>query len=250
VDSIEGLAWVPKPELVEVDTVLPQEQRVLCILSDPIVMGSARLDEAPGEIKSFATTLTQAGADVTLLASADIAVGRAVFERRSIVLPPNVQVLEQRPTPEWMQEHLHEFDLIFYAGHGKAGGDHEPELVLVDEAGRMKSLRLLDLLSAKALDRKPLVLLSACETAHEGMSSPGEQFSLASGFLRLGAHSVVGTLWVVNDKVAAKYSGKLCAELAAGVAYDIAFVRAVRSNTEDDVTAWATFCYWLTPFLT
>jgi hypothetical protein len=88
--------------------------------------------------------------------------------------------------------------LIHYAGHGDSA------LLLSSGLARLR------------LARQPLVVLAACgtfrgETAHvAGMSS------LARAFLLAGARGVVGTLWEVDDDVAATLSLHLHANLHAG----------------------------------
>jgi CHAT domain-containing protein len=88
--------------------------------------------------------------------------------------------------------------LIHYAGHG------EGALLLASQLSRLR------------LTARPLVVLAACgtfrgETAHvAGMSSA------ARAFLFAGARGVVGTLWEVDDDVAATVSIQLHTNLHAG----------------------------------
>jgi tetratricopeptide (TPR) repeat protein len=75
-------------------------------------------------------------------------------------------------------------------------------------------LSVRDLLSVRSLDRTELVVLSACSTASATADSADEAIHLSSAFLAAGAGHVVGTLWPVDDQIAAEAAKSLYTALA------------------------------------
>jgi CHAT domain-containing protein/tetratricopeptide (TPR) repeat protein len=61
-----------------------------------------------------------------------------------------------------------------------------------------------------------LVVLSACATAYGRISAAEGMQSLARAFTHAGARTVVGTLWKVEDRAAARFMELMYAELASG----------------------------------
>jgi hypothetical protein len=109
--------------------------------------------------------------------------------------------VEVRPTAAWLRENIAEYDHIFYSGHGHANG-----LVLVDNEGREEVLTALQISAFPALARQPSILLSACDSANEIGSASADFFSVASCLIRIGSRYVLGTLWLVRDEAAARFS--------------------------------------------
>ena len=249
VDSVTSLAFVPHLDLIEPRRDRTPLKDALCILSDPDDPVNKRLQAAPGEIQRIATALSNAGINVALVASSGNLAGRDVFDSRNLPLPSTITVAPFRPTPEWVQENLHNYDFLVYSGHGSSSGMLEPILLLVDDAGKAKPLRLFDVLSAPALLRAPIILLSACETAREESTGFDDQHSVASALLRIGARHVLGTLWVADDETAATFSEKFCLELIGGTAPDAAFINAVQVLDRSTPEKWATFCLWHAHFI-
>jgi CHAT domain-containing protein len=85
-----------------------------------------------------------------------------------------------------------------------------------------------DILSMHALRQRPLIVLSACETAMGGDGS-SELFDVASCFLRVGARFVAGSLWLVVEDCATTFTAEFYERLAQGDSPSFAFVAAVRA---------------------
>lgn len=225
------------------------ERRALCILSDPELPGTARIDSGATEIATAARILTTAGVQVTVIASSDKTSGPELFARKGVLLPPSVRVESIRPTVGWVSEHLCEFDFVLYSGHGKSGDGNpgDASLILVDADGSPRPMRLLELLETSPMRDGAVVVLSACETSHGHDLLTGDHSSIASAFLRLGASDVIGTLWDVGDAIASAFSESFIAKMAEGLNPGQAYVRAlraVRPLTNGRPARWGAFCHW------
>jgi CHAT domain-containing protein len=140
-----------------------------------------------------------------------------------------------------------EADLIHFAGHGRYRPDRPDLSYLVfakggAEGGALlaRDIRRLD------LSQRPLVVLSACETALPELSRTGGFGALARSFLVAGAPAVVGSLWVVEDERTARFMASFHAQLANGqppaAALRQAQIAAIRED-DDRVGVWAAFRY-------
>lgn len=76
-------------------------------------------------------------------------------------------------------------------------------------------------IAALSLTRAPLVVLAGCRTASAGRSAASVS-SFATAFLAAGARTVVGTLWDVDDDVAADISIALHVAMSHGEAPSVA----------------------------
>jgi CHAT domain-containing protein len=179
---------------------------------------------------------------VTLVAQRGAEVGLRVFSTAAIDLPEEVNVVEQRPTPERVLGLLRESDHVFYTGHGIGGAQHG--LVLTDERGNEVLLSTLELFGAEDIRGKKLVL-SACETAHEPVLASAEPMSIAAALLQLGAGFLLASAWVAIDRIAAA----LCTTfhqhwVRNGWDPLQAFTSAlsqVRASSNPTLSEWATF---------
>jgi CHAT domain-containing protein len=100
-----------------------------------------------------------------------------------------------------------------------------------------------DILAMHVLRGRPIVVLSACETAMGGHGS-SELFDTAdfgimklpkapaSSFLRVGARFVVGSLWLVIEDCATKFTAAFYEALASGEAPSKALGSAVRATRQ------------------
>lgn len=105
-------------------------------------------------------------------------------------------------------------------------------LVLAGVDGSESRLTEHDVLSMRALSRRALLILSTCETEMGGHGA-SELFDVASSFLRIVARFVVGSLWIVVDADATKFTDELYQALAKGNSPSRAFgvaVRALKQN--------------------
>jgi CHAT domain-containing protein/Tfp pilus assembly protein PilF len=118
-----------------------------------------------------------------------------------------IDVTELRPGHGFVYENpLLRCELLF-AGCNRKRATNDPT-----EDGALFGLEVLGL----DLRETELVYLSACESAqgdvHAGQAAAG----LRQAFQLAGARAVVGTLWSVDDKMAAEFSKKFFARVAAG----------------------------------
>jgi CHAT domain-containing protein len=138
----------------------------------------------------------------------------------------NTEVLDVLPTPSRIAELMPDTEHFFYSGHGTRKGG-QSGLVLVDEDGRRSLLSEDEVLSMRALHHRPVVVLSACDTA-SGEQGSSELFDLASCFLRIGAKFVIGSLWVVVEDCATAFTANLYGALRDGTQPNWAFGLALR----------------------
>ncbi|HXA16145.1 MAG TPA: CHAT domain-containing protein [Thermoanaerobaculia bacterium] len=106
--------------------------------------------------------------------------------------------------------------LIHYAGHADSdSADSYGALLLAAEDGDSGVLASSDV-ALLNLSKHPLVVLAACGTFRGDSVHVGGMTSLARAFLLAGARAVAGTLWEVDDDVAAALFLKIHEHLRAG----------------------------------
>jgi CHAT domain-containing protein len=194
------------------------------VLSD--LEGDLRL--AAKECQLAIEKIGSTGAAVKVFAQVGPAIGRAAFSDRGITLAADVDVVESAPTPERLAEFMPGADHFFYSGHGARRAD-QSGLVVVNTDGEPTMFSENDILSMHVLRSRPIIVLSACETAMGGHGS-SELFDTASSFLRIGARFVVGSLWLVIEDCATKFTAEFYEALASGENPTNAFGRAVRAT--------------------
>lgn len=128
-----------------------------------------------------------------------------------------------------------------FASHGTfAWGDPRQSALLMHGGAGLSVGRLLE---TGGLGHPRLVVLSACETGlNEITSNPDEFIGLPGAFTALGATGVIGTLWPVSDAATALLMARFY-ELhrGAGLAPPTALRRAqawLRNATNDSLTAY------------
>jgi hypothetical protein len=178
------------------------------------------------ECKAVAESLADAGATVTVLARTGTVSGADAFKERGVPVRSDVEVLDIGPTPMRVAELLAGRDHFFYSGHGTRSGG-QSGLVLVDDVGAEALLSEDEILSMPALRSRPLIVLSACETAR-GEQGSSELFDVASCFLRVGARYVIGSLWVVRSDCATAFTASFYKQMSAGAFPNRAYGEAVR----------------------
>jgi CHAT domain-containing protein len=194
----------------------------LCVVSDPF----EDLPSAATECKSVAESLAQGGAEVTVLARTGSASGTTAFARRGVTVSSNVEVPDASPTPRRVAELMAEKDHFFYSGHGTRSGG-QSGLVFVNDEGVETLLSEDEILSMAALRQRPLIVLSACETAR-GEQGSSEMFDVASCFLRVGARYVIGSLWVVRGDCATVFTASFYKQMGTGMFPNRAYGEATR----------------------
>jgi CHAT domain-containing protein len=163
-----------------------------------------------------------------VIAQVGDAVGRAALLKRGVALAANVDVVDGAPTPERLAELLPRVDHFFYSGHGVRRAD-QSGLIVVNDNGEPTMLSEDDILSMHVFRGRPTVVLSACETAMGGHGS-SELFDTASSFLRVGARFVVGSLWLVVEDCATRFTAEFYKALASDKTPSRAFGAAMRAT--------------------
>jgi CHAT domain-containing protein len=106
--------------------------------------------------------------------------------------------------------------------------DHEADPLTVQDIAR------LDLTGAR------LAYLSACRTSYVAAHLSDEAVHITSAFQLAGYPQVIGTLWPVNDRVAAKIAQKVYSGLTHGAAAALhAAVRNCRETYPDTPSLWS-----------
>jgi CHAT domain-containing protein len=100
--------------------------------------------------------------------------------------------------------------IVHYAGHAENSA-----LLLASSAGDSGLLTAGDI-ARLDLRARPLVVLAACRTLRGDTTHVAGMPSLARAFLGAGAHAVVGTLWEIDDDVAAPLFLEFHKRLRAG----------------------------------
>jgi len=167
------------------DETANQDLQPVLVVADPVTPGRPRLPISQQEGQMIATAY-----GVTALS------GVAATPRRFIELASRSS-------------------LIHYAGHADSdAADAYGALILAGDrdAGVLDSKDI----EALSLVRHPLVVLAACGTFRGDAIHIGGMSSLARSFLLAGARGVVGTLWDIDDDVAATVFLKFHDHLRAG----------------------------------
>ncbi len=223
VESVGSAVYAPNVGVLSSESDNSEPPRAaLCVLSDP----RADLPMAAAECASVASTLQEGGADVKLLAVVGDAVGADALARRGLTVPAGITVLHTAPTREEVSSQMSGCDHFFYSGHG-VGSAGQSGLVLVDDNCFERLFAEDDVLAMPALRRRPLIVLSACETA-TGSQTSAELFDLTSSFLRIGARCVIGSLWLVTEDCAQAFTGGFYDAFRHGSTPSFSFAEAVR----------------------
>ena len=196
------------------------------VVSDP----ARDLISAAKECQVVIEKIGSKSTGVTIFAQVGAITGRAAFSERGITLPADVDIVESAPTPERLAEFIPSADHFFYSGHGARRAD-QSGLVVVDDNGHPTMFSENDILAMHILRRRPIVVLSACETAMGGHGS-SELFDTASSFLRVGARFVVGSLWLVIEDCAAEFTAAFYEALASCEDPSKALGSAVRATRQ------------------
>lgn len=196
------------------------------VVSDP----ERDLMSAAKECQLVIEKIGSKGTRVKIFAQVGALTGRAAFSERGVTLAAHVDVVESAPTPERLAEFIPGADHLFYSGHGARRAD-QSGLLVVDDNGHPAMFSENDILSMHVLRGRPIVVLSACETAMGGHGS-SELFDTASSFLRVGARFVVGSLWLVIEDCATTFTASFYEALASGEDPSKALGSAVRATRQ------------------
>lgn len=139
------------------------------------------------------------------------------------------------------------YDIVHLATHGRLDAKN-PELSNIELADRALSYGDIPTLSPT---RTNLVVLSACQTAVLSGGSGLEIAGLAYQFQRGQVHSVMATLWEVDDRATADLMGGFYDQVRAGKTYAEALAESQRKMAADPTLGhpgfWASFILMGTP---
>lgn len=139
------------------------------------------------------------------------------------------------------------YDIVHLATHGRLDAKN-PELSNIELADRALSYGDIPTLSPT---RTNLVVLSACQTAVLSGGSGLEIAGLAYQFQRGQVHSVMATLWEVDDRATADLMGGFYDQVRAGKTYAEALAESQRKMIADPTLGhpgfWASFILMGTP---
>lgn len=159
----------------------------------------------------------------------------AEHEREAITRALDARGVEVIHTTQWTEPLMLTADIIHYIGHAWAGHD-EPDGPAPEQA--------LDALGSALLPRRPLVILSACETGR-ALGRGEEVRGIVRDALGAGARAVIVTMWSVHDAVSARVMSALYEALAAGEPAADALDHATRRLRAEATLAhpfyWAAF---------
>jgi len=154
------------------------------------------------------------------------------------ILENSVALLNENFTVENVQKRLKNgnYVLIHMATHGFFGGSAKNSYLVTYD-------RLVDLDRLYKLFRsigKPpyLLFLSACKTAEGNQQAP---LGISGLGIKIGAENVVGTLWVVQDRIAESFVKNFYFYLSQGKSIAEAKRQAQLKLLESPPTLWSTF---------
>jgi CHAT domain-containing protein/tetratricopeptide (TPR) repeat protein len=192
----------------------------------------ARVGTAPATLAAIINPtgdLTGTETEGALVASHFAAGGQSVLARGAA-------------TPEAVIDALRGKSYWHFASHGTFSWDTPRNSALI-MAGQAR-LSVGRLLEASGLGRPRLVVLSACETGlNDVTSNPDEFVGLPGAFAALGARGVIGTLWPVSDAATALLMARFYElHMGSGLAPSAALREAqswLRQATNEDLKAYA-----------
>lgn len=139
--------------------------------------------------------------------------------------------------------------LFHFACHGDFDASRPDESVLqLSRGDTLTPSQIVGPARAGVAKSRPLVFLNACHTGEREFSLT-RMGGWAERFVRAGASAFVGSLWEVNDELAAKFAIKFYTELLAGQTLGDAF-HAARADIrrEDDANpTWLAYTLYADP---
>jgi hypothetical protein len=226
-EAFDSVTFCPNISVLSPDTLAWRKP------SSPMFVVSDRegdLISAASECQLAIEKIGSNGVGTKVFAQVGPSVGRAAFSARGITLAADVDVIESAPTRERLAEFIPGADHFFYSGHGARRAD-QSGLVVVGSNGESAMFSENDILSMHVLRGRPIVVLSACETAMGGHGS-SELFDTASSFLRIGARFVVGSLWLVTEDCTTKFTAEFYGALTSGENPSKALGSAIRATRQ------------------
>ncbi len=138
--------------------------------------------------------------------------------------------------------------LFHFACHGDFDYSRPDESELTLEDGALRPSQIVGPMRTGVAKSKPLVFLNACHTAEANFSLT-KMGGWAARFVRAGASAFVGSLWEVNDVLAAQFAIRFYTELLQGATLGDAFHAARAYIREQDPAnpTWLAYTLYADP---
>ncbi len=138
--------------------------------------------------------------------------------------------------------------LFHFACHGDFDYTRPDESVLKLQGDSLRPSQIVGPMRSGVAASKPLVFLNACHTGQTGFSLTN-MGGWAARFVRAGASAFIGSLWEVNDELAAKFAIKFYTNLLTGQTLGDAF-HAARAHIRKEDRAnptWLAYTLYADP---
>ncbi len=138
--------------------------------------------------------------------------------------------------------------LFHFACHGDFDYTRPDESVLKLQGDSLRPSQIVGPMRSGVAHSKPLVFLNACHTGQTGFSLTN-MGGWAMRFVRAGASAFIGSLWEVNDELAAKFAIRFYTDLLAGQTLGDAFHAArahIRAEDRANPT-WLAYTLYADP---
>ncbi len=138
--------------------------------------------------------------------------------------------------------------LFHFACHGDFDYTRPDESVLKLQGDSLRPSQIVGPMRSGVAASKPLVFLNACHTGQTGFSLTN-MGGWAARFVRAGASAFIGSLWEVNDELAAKFAIKFYTNLLTGQTLGDAFHAARAHIREEDPAnpTWLAYTLYADP---
>ncbi len=174
------------------------------------------------------------------------------YSKEEIRSLPGTKATDSSATRQHFLEKSLNSSLIHLATHAVAGAESISstntfiQFYPVKETSVANNRLYLHELYSIRLQQRPLVILSACETAN-GLQSGGEGLlSLARGFMYAGSSGIVSSLWKADDRITAYLMQRLHYYLQKGIAAEEALQKAKNDLLNDETidARYKSPAYW------
>ncbi|WP_299210944.1 CHAT domain-containing tetratricopeptide repeat protein [uncultured Aquimarina sp.] len=146
-------------------------------------------------------------------------------------------LMDKQATKENFIQQASDYKIIHLATHANASDSIAPWIAFRNQKMIDKELDLLN-------NQADLVVLSACNTSLGFVNSGEGVLSLARGFFKSGAKSVIPSLWSTNDKATATITSDFYKNLSEGQTKSAALRTAKLNYLHNNTDAEASPHYW------
>jgi hypothetical protein len=204
----------------------------------------------PKEGEAVAIPLTRSGPGVAPLPNAMLECQAVTNLMRAASIAAAIETDFKKAT---LLERIAKIRFLHIATHGWFD-PYKPDqsgLLMVDADNTGYRVTIRDI-SKMAFSGLELAVLSGCWSADNFVAAPKRVIGLPQILLAAGAHSVVGSLWRINDALAPRFMERFYREACNGIPLDVALQRAqiacLRRELGNDSNRFHDSRYWA-PFL-